>query len=431
MDVGLLLSIGAIVVLLMLSGFFSGSETALTAASRARMHARAKEGDRRAAAVLKLRDQKEKMIGALLLGNNFVNILASAIATGVLIKLFGETGVVYATVAMTALVLIFSEVLPKTLAFYDADRLSMIVAPLIRFLIFVLNPIVLLVGKIVELILRLFGVDLRVVKPGDSIEALRGMIEMHRGPAEETGRQRAMLRSILDLGEVEVGEVMTHRRNVITIDADAPPQEIVEAALESPYTRLPVWKGTPDNIIGVLHARHLLRAVRDCAGDLSRLDVPSILAPPWFVPDTTDLFDQLEAFRKRREHFALVVDEYGAIMGIVTLEDILEEIVGHIDDEYDIPMPGVHKVPGGGCLIDGTVTIRDLNRQFEWNLPDEEYTTVAGLVLHESRQIPDVGQSFTFHGFRFDVLRRVRNQITLLRVIPQKRKEEKGAEKVK
>lgn len=427
MDIGLLISVGAIVVLLLSSGFFSGSETALTAASRARMHARAKEGDARADAVLRLRDQKEKMIGALLLGNSFVNILASAIATGVLIRVFGETGVVYATVAMTALILIFAEVLPKTLAFHDADRLAMTVTPMIRFLIFILNPLVVLVGKIVEIILRMFGVDLRVVKPGDSIEALRGMIEMHRGPEEETGVQRAMLRSILDLAEVEVSEIMTHRSNVVAIDADAPPQEIVEAVLEGPYTRIPVWKGNPDNIIGVLHTRHLLRAVRDCGADLSKLDIASILVPPWFVPDTTDLFDQLEAFRKRREHFALVVDEYGAIMGVVTLEDILEEIVGNIDDEHDIPMPGVHRVAGGGCLVDGTVTIRDLNRQFEWNLPDEEYATVAGLVLHESRQIPDAGQSFTFHGFRFDVLRRVRNQITLLRVTPQKRKEGRAA----
>lgn len=421
MDYHIILSILAILVLLVFSAFFSGSETALTAASRARMHARAREGDRRAALVGKIRDQKEKMIGALLLGNNLVNILASALATSVLIDLFDEGGVFVATIIMTIMILIFSEVLPKTYAFYDSDRMAMVVAPMIRVLIVLFAPPVVLVSKVVKLILRGFGVDISHVRVGDHAEALRGMIEMHHGPEAETNQQRAMLRSIMDLADVEVCEVMTHRRTVLSLDIGAPPEALVDQAFESPYTRIPVWEDSSDNIIGIIHTKHLMRAIRDLGGDVAKLDVRKLLTAPWFIPEGTTLFDQLQAFRERREHFAIVVDEYGSYMGIVTLEDILEEIVGDIDDEYDIPMPGVHKLPGGVLLVDGTVTIRDLNRAFEWSLPDQDYTTVAGLVLFESRRIPDIGQSFTFHGFRFDILRRLRNQITLVRVTPPRR----------
>jgi Mg2+/Co2+ transporter CorB len=235
---------------------------------------------------------------------------------------------------------------------------------------------------------------------------------------EEVKHERAMLRSILDLADVEVMEIMTHRRNLVTIDAGQPPARIVQEVLESPFTRLPLWRDEPDNIIGVLHAKALLREVQANAGALDKLDIGAIAAAPWFIPDTTTLFDQLQEFRRRREHFALVVDEYGSLMGIVTLEDILEEIVGDISDEHDIAVAGVRPQPNGTYIVDGWVTIRDLNREFEWRLPDDEASTIAGLVLYEARRIPEVGQTFTFHGFRFEVLRRQRNQITALKVTP-------------
>ena len=413
-----LLTIGAIVVLLVLSGFFSGSETALTAASRARMHQLEQEGNARAGIVNRLRENKERLIGGILLGNNLVNILATALATSVLTALVGDAAVALATVAMTLLVLIFAEVLPKTYAIHHSDRAALAVAPVLRLVVAVLAPAVQAVTLLVRGVLRLFGADASQVTISDYADELRGAIELHRGPDEDIREERAMLRSILDLGEVEVSEIMTHRRNVTAIDADLPPREVLKAVIDSPFTRIPLWQGDPDNIVGVLHAKDVLRAVRGRDGEITQEDVLATATKPWFIPDTTTLSDQLRAFRMRHEHFTLVVDEYGSLQGVVTLEDIIEEIVGDIADEHDVPVAGVRPQPNGSYVVSGTVTIRDLNRQFEWRLPDDEASTIAGLVLYEAQRIPEVGQAFTFYGFRFDILRRQRNQITLLRVTP-------------
>lgn len=417
---GLEISILCIVILLFLSGFFSGSETAMTAASRARLHGWEKEGNKRAGLVNRIRERKERLIGALLLGNNLVNILASALATSVLIKIFGEAGVVYATLAMTVLVLIFSEVLPKTYALHNADKMTVAIAPIINVVVIVFAPIAETVNWIVRNTLRLFGTDLSLVSKGNHMEVLRGVIELHEGGDDDAGEaqeQRAMLRSILDLKEVDVEEVMTHRKNVEMIDANDPIEKIIDDVLGSSYTRLPVFKGENDNIIGVLHAKALLRELRAQAGIHHHINIEEIASDPWFVPETTTLVDQLQAFRDRREHFAVVVDEYGAFMGIVTLEDILEEIVGEIDDEHDEAVKGVTLQANGSVLIDGDVTIRDLNREFEWSLPNnEDYSTLAGLIIHEAQTIPESGQSFVFYGFRFDIVKRLRNQLTKIRV---------------
>jgi Mg2+/Co2+ transporter CorB len=413
-------SVGIIFVLLCLSGFFSGSETALTAASRARLNSWEKEGNKRAALVNKIRSRKDRMIGALLLGNNLVNIFASALATSVLIKLVGEAGVVYATLIMTVLVLIFAEVLPKTYAITHSDKMSLFIAPAIRVVVWLFFPIAEMVNKIVRLTLRLFGADMDQIKEGEHMEVLRGVIELHEGADDETTQQRAMLRSILDLFDVDLEEIMTHRKNVLMLDASDPIEKIIEEALESPYTRMPVYHEDNDNIVGVLHAKALMRELkrREREGeDLQTLSIEELVTEPWFVPEATTLYDQLQAFKSRREHFAVVVDEYGALMGIVTLEDILEEIVGEIDDEHDETVIGVRKQSNGSYLVDGDVTIRDLNREFEWNLPDDEdYSTLAGLIIHEAQAVPEAGQSFSFYGFLFDIVKRQRNQITLIRV---------------
>jgi len=404
--------------LLCLSAFFSGSETALTAASRAHMHQLEREGDKRAGLVNRLIADKEALIGALLLSNNLVNILASALATSMLITLFGEAGVAYATLVMTALIVIFAEVLPKTYAINNADTTSRAIAPLIRVVVLALRPLVVLITYVTRGTMRLFRADLGSIGDIGSDKELRGAIELHRGPEEETAHERAMLRSILDLADVEVSEIMTHRRNVVAVEADLPRAELVDAVLASPYTRIPLWRDDSDNIVAVVHAKALLRALRSHGPDLAGLDILEISTTPWFIPDTTTLLDQLQAFRARREHFALVVDEYGSLQGVVTLEDILEEIVGDIADEHDLPVAGVRLQPNGSLIVEGTVTLRDLNRQFEWDLPDDEASTIAGLVLHEARRIPEVGQTFTFYGFRFEILRRQRNQITSLRITP-------------
>ena len=418
MEISLLVPVIFILILLMLSAFFSGSETALTAASRVRLNTKEKEGDERAAMVNKIRDQKDRMIGALLLGNNLVNILASALATSVLIKVFGEAGVFYATLVMTLLVLIFAEVLPKTYAFHHADSMSMRIAPVIRLVIKIFAPVTEMVTWVVRMVLKIFGVDISKVGAGSHLELLRGVIEMHEGPEEETNEQRNMLRSILDLGDVDVEDIMIHRKSVVMINIEDPIESIVEQVLDSPYTRLPLWKDNQDNIVGVIHAKLLLKELRSVEGRVKEIEIANVMMEPWFIPETTALYSQLQAFRERKEHFACVIDEYGSLMGIVTLEDILEEIVGDIDDEYDETISGVKIISGNRYMVDGSVTIRDLNREYDWGLPDEEYSTLAGLILYESQMIPEAGQSFRYHGFRFDVIKRQKNQITLIRVIP-------------
>lgn len=429
MDIGgeagnaMLLMIGVIVILLILSALFSGSETALTAASRPLMHELEKDGNTRAATVNRLLEKRDRLIGTILLGNNLVNILASALATSVMMRAFGEAGVVYATAAMTVLVLIFSEILPKTLALTYTTSMALKVAPVMRFLVWALAPVVTIIQAVVTVTIRLFRHPGKDMQPASMMLAeLRGVIDLHTramaGKSEDIQHERAMLRSVLDLSDVEVSEIMIHRRNLATVDVDQPVNDIIDQVLTSPYTRIPLWQGRPDNIVGVLHAKGLARAVQEHTeqGTMDQFDPVAVAAKPWFIPDSTRLLDQLQAFRARREHFALVVDEYGSLLGVVTLEDILEEIVGEIADEHDITVSGVRPQPDGSYVINGDVTIRDLNRQFDWELPDDEAATVAGLILHESRSIPDVGQTFIFHGCRFEILRRQRNQITALKV---------------
>ena len=417
----LFVALAAIFVLVLLSAFFSGSETALTAASDARLHQLARRGQRRAATVLRLRREKDTLISTILIGNNIVNICAAALATSLLITLFGEAGVAYATLAMTVLLVVFADVLPKTFAINNADRFALLVAPAIRTLVWLFRPFTTAVSAVTRVNLWLMGIRLgsNTVEEGEREEELRGLIDLHRGPGPEISEERAMLRSILDLGEVSVEEIMTHRRNVVMIDAEMPPEQVLDDLVETPYSRLPLFRGNQDEIVGVLHVKAMLRAVHGRrGGDLSAIDIEEIASPPWFIPETTNLLDQLQAFRARREHFAVVVDEYGTFEGVVTLEDILEEIVGDIDDEHDIQVAGVNPQADGSYVVDGTVTIRDLNREFDWILPDADAATIAGLVLLEARAIPIVGQEFLFFGFRFKILRRQRNQMTQLRIWP-------------
>ena len=429
METTLLISLLGIAVLLVLSAFFSGSETALTAASRPRLHHLEGRGSHNAGLVNRLIERKEQLIGAILLGNNAVNIFASALATSLFITWFGDAGVAYATVAMTLLVLIFAEVLPKTYALRHADRVALAIAPVMRIVVPLLSPITGAVQIIVRLTLKLFGVD--AGEGGLTItpqQELRGAIDLHAREGDMVKHELDMLGSILDLDEVEVGEIMVHRQSIVMIDADEPSSAIVDQAMASPYTRIPLWRGELDNIVGILHAKDLLRAVHQHDGAIDDLDIAAIATEPRFVPDTTTLRQQLQVFRGQRAHFALVVDEYGTLMGLVTLEDILEEIVGDIADEHDIVLTGVKLGRDGSYTVNGTVTIRDLNREFEWNLPDDEAATIAGLLIHESQSIPEVGYAFVFHGLKFEVLARQRNQITSLRLTPPSDSAESGDE---
>ena len=407
-----------ILVLLVISAFFAIAETALVSSSRPRLHALARKGSARAVRVGRLRERQDNVLSAILLGNNLVNVFASSIATGLLIDLFGPTGVAYAAVAMTILVVVFAEVLPKTYALNRADRVLLSIVPALEVAVRLLGPLNQANRVLVRGILRLVGAQRPQRSAEAAVEELRGAIELHSAPDPDVRRERAMLRSILDLADVQVGEIMIHRRDVFSIDADRPAAEILEQALLNQHTRVPLWRGQPDNIVGVLHAKQLLRALRAHGGNADTINVLEVASRPWFIPESTSLLDQLEAFRRRRDHFALVVDEYGALLGIVTLEDILEEIVGDIAERHEFKLPGVRPQPDGTLVVDGHVTLRDLNREFDWRLPDEVAATIAGLVLHEARRIPEVGQVFNFYGFRFEVLRRKRNQISALRVTP-------------
>ena len=413
------IELAIVLLLLLVSAFFAASETALTGASRASMLRLSKQGNSDAVVVSDLIAQRERLIGALLLGNNIANIGASAIATSIFTGWFGEVGVLYATAVMTVLVVIFSEVLPKTIAFNAPDRLALAVARPMQVTVVVLGPALTVIEGVVRALMRMFGVRIGANQPLLSpIERLRGAVDLlhHEGKVEK--QDRDMFGGLLDLRELQVSDVMIHRTEMVTVNADLPAEEMVREVLASEYTRIPLWREKPENIIGVLHAKDLLRAIRASEGDVSHIDVSAIALPPWFVPEMRPVSEQLKAFRRRKTHFAMVVDEYGEVEGIVTLEDILEEIVGDISDEQDVVVAGVRAQPDGSVVVDGSVPIRDLNRAMDWSLPDEEATTVAGLVIHEARSIPERGQSFTFHGFRFRVLRRERNRITALRIVP-------------
>ncbi|MDE3114473.1 MAG: HlyC/CorC family transporter [Pseudomonadota bacterium] len=420
MTTTLLLTAVAIAVLLAVSAFFSGSETALTAVSRARMHQLEKDGNRAARDVNALIADRQNMIGAILLGNTFINILVSSLATAMLTARFGHDAVAITTAAMTLLILIFAEVLPKTLAIVRTDSFALAAARTLRGFVAVLSPIVRTVQFVVWRVLRLFGVRPESGEPIMAAhEELRGAVALHHIEGGMEREHRNMIGGILDLTELEIGDVMVHRKNVAMIDAALPPEQMLDALIAARHTRVPVWRDTTDNVIGVLNAKDVMREFLRRRGRIQGLDLEALMAEPWFVPDTTSLEEQLGAFRERRSHFALVVDEYGAIQGIVTLEDILGEIIGAMPEESDVSRPpGIRPQPDGSYNIDGVVPVRDINRALDWELPDEEATTLAGLVIHEARTIPEIGQRFAFYGFQFEILRRQRNQITAIRVTP-------------
>jgi len=409
------LKLSAILALIVLSAFFSGSETALTAASRSRMHARAKDGQKRAGLVGKLLESRERLIGALLLGNNLVNILASALMTGLMLSLFGDVGVFYATIVMTLLVLIFAEVLPKTYAITRPDDAAISVARPVRVIVWLFAPIVNVIQILVNGFLRLFGVrsDAAHWSVADEI---RGAVHLHTEEGRVDKNERDQILGVLNIGDLDVEDVMIHRKNLVMIDAGLPAAEIIKHVLASGHSRLPFWQDDIDNVVGVLHVKDLLATISAANGNMDKLDIASVLREPWFTPETTSVLSQLKAFQQKRAHFALVVDEYGALMGVVTMEDIIEEIVGDIQDEFDEEVEGVKLAKDGSVIVAGDVPVRDLNRARDWDLPDEDAVTIAGLIIHESQTIPDVGQVFSFHNHRFEIVARHRNQITSVKV---------------
>lgn len=408
---------------LLVAAFGSASESAVLAASRVRLYHLATKGNLRAAALLKIQAKIGEFISSIILLNTWAITIITALTTGILTNLFGDLGAVYAGLGMGAFITIYAEVLPKMYVYRNPDRIALAFLPFFKPLLIVMSPLTKAINFIAHGSLRLLGAKVKQETfETSSADDLRGAIELHAGSSGEAEYERAMLRSILDLTTVEVTEVMHHRKTMFVLNIEAPQEKIIKEVLKAPYTRIPLWKDNPDNIVGMIHAKDLFKSLQAHKGKPEALDLKKIITAPWFIPETTTLFSQLAAFRQRREHFALVIDEYGDLQGMVTLEDILEEIVGEIVDEHDVEIPGVRIAPDGNYIVDGTLTLRDLNRLYGWNLPDEHAATLAGLVLHETREIPEVGQSFMIHGFRMDILRRHRHQITQLRVRPPQEK---------
>jgi Mg2+/Co2+ transporter CorB len=420
MGTALLVAATLIGLLILLNAFFSVAETSLTAASRARMAQLSKEGDRRATRVLELLDERDRMIGAVLLGSNVATIAASAIASSVFDDMLGaQWGPLVATLVLTPLLLVFGEVLPKTAAIVAADPIARVVVLPVRWMVRAFSPVLAGVTWMVRRILRLGGLDVSdEIDPFAAREEIRGAVELHAAEGGVGTDERDILRGALDLRELTVGDVMIPHRAIRMIDGDLPARQILQELLRTNHTRLPVYRGTAQDIVGVLHARDLLREVEAHDGQLEKMRIDAILKEAWFVPETTVLQTQLDAFRARRQHFALVVDEYGVVKGLITLEDILEEIVGDIRDEHDAVVEGVKVGRDGAIYADGHVPIRDLNRMMDWSLSDEEAVTIAGFVLHHTGMVPDSGEVFDLDGFSFQIMRVHENAIKRVRIVP-------------
>ena len=420
---------GAVVALLLLSAFAAAVRAALWNASRTRLGELQKRGFRGAGTALRLLSDEDRTMGALALAKLLAVGLAGGLAAFLLFHKLAPLQAGLAAIALIAIFALFGLVLPDAYAARRADRAAVILSGAAQVLVAVLGPLAAALETLARGILTITGSN-GVDETHTMHEELREAIDLHAKDGTVVKNDRDMLSGILAMQDLEVSDIMVHRTKMTMLDIEENPKEIVNTVLKSGHTRIPVWKDNPDNIIGVLHAKNLFAALQKHGGDATKVNIEDILLPPWFVPDTRAIPDQLNAFLKRKSHFAIVVDEYGEVQGLVTLEDIIEEIVGDIQDEHDAVAAGVRPKPDGSYLVDGGVAIRDLNRAFDWTLPDDEANTIAGLVIHEARMIPAVGQAFVFHGFRFEILKKRRHQITALRMSPVKREGEaaQGAE---
>ena len=418
----MIVSVAAVIVFLLLSAFFSASETALTEASQAFMLNKEKnEHNPKAKNINLLFKHRDKFIITTLIGSNLFNIMATSLATGILMTLFGNKGIAYATIIMTLLIIIYTNMLPKNYSIKHANGIALHVAPIIKFWVIVFSPLTYFLQKTVYHTFSLFKLPSSAENDENTaISEIRGAIDMYK--SEEIKEEREMLKSILDLDNIKVYDVMNHRRNIFALNIDTPVKKMVDKVKNSPFSRIPLYQNKPENIVGVIRVKHLLKECVDKKNDFSKIDVRKLMSAPWFIPDNTTLLQQLQMFRKRREHFAIVVDEYGTLQGVVTLEDILEEIVGDINDETDIQnidTMGIRKHGENSWLVDGQVPIRDINRKFDWSIDDEYAVTIAGYLLDMTQSIPETGQKFVFGGLLFEIVKRNKNQLSLIKITPQ------------
>ena len=416
-----LVSIIYIICLIIISAILSGSETSITSIRKSKIHKLANKGDRNALRVLKLIEKKNDLVSSILVGNNFVNILASALATAILIKFYGDDGVIYSTIVMSVLIVIFAEILPKNIALLRPDRYALTLSFILTLFLKIFSPFVYIIKKFNLLIFKIFNIEKQKVTDASVREDIRNIINMHEDEGILLKDERDMLNGILDLKEMTVEKIMTHRKNIYSINIDQP-EEYFKKISQSSFSRIPVWKENPNNILGVVHAKKLLTNINE-SGKIDLKNINDSTLDPWFIPETTKVKDQLNAFIDRHEKIAFVVDEYGELMGLISLEDIIEEIVGNIFDESDLSTIGIRKIGKNIFRVRGDVNIRDMNRTLDLNLNEKNSSTVAGFLIYETETFPDVGQTFTFNNILFEILNKKNNQITQLKItLPEKNK---------
>ena len=403
-----------IIFLILLSGFLSGSETAITATSKARIISKLKKGTKRAEYVKKIIDNKDKVISSLLLSNNLVNILASSLATAFFYDLFGVTGIFYATLLMTFLLVIFAEVLPKTYAINKPTRSALTIGPVIFYLNKILTPIVFVINKIVKVLIHKKEINDKKLSDEQSEEELQGVIDLYETSNPDSEHEKEMLQSILTLNDTTVEEIFTHRRNIYSVNVDLSLSEIIKMINQSRFTRIPFWKNNPENIIGLLNIRSLNIDMKNHLNN--KKIILEKIVKPWFIPSSTNLLDQLVEFKKKKEHLAFVVDEYGELMGIISLEDIIEEIVGEIVDEIDAPEKKFILNSKGVIVAEGNQNIKDLYKEFDLNLPEIESSTIAGHVMDIAKKIPMYGETVKDDKFNYKITSHSRKQILRLEI---------------
>jgi len=401
-------------LLVIISGFLSGSETALTASSKPRILLKFKKGNKRAKYLLKLLDNLENVISALLLSNNLVNILASSLATAVLYDLFGVSGIFYATIIMTIVIVIFAEILPKTYSLGKPNRTSLQIAPIIFYLSRLLYPLIFLINLIVKKIFLKKKKEDNKFSDEQSEEELQSVIDMYKTSNPDSEHEKDMLQSILTLNDTTVEEVFTHRKNIYSIDSSLEIDEIIKKINISRYTRIPFWKNNPENIIGLLNVRTL--NIDLSKKESSKEIIFDKISKPWFIPETTNLLEQLAAFKNKKEHIAFVVDEYGELLGLITLEDIIEEIVGEIVDEVDLSNEQFTKIDDGTIITNGESNLKDLYKHFDLDAPLSEASTVSGQILEIAKRIPLFGEEVKDDYFNYKVLSHSRKQISKIEV---------------
>ena len=403
-----------IIFLILLSGFLSGSETAITATSKARIISKLKKGTKRAEYVKKIIDNKDKVISSLLLSNNLVNILASSLATAFFYDLFGVTGIFYATLLMTFLLVIFAEVLPKTYAINKPTRSALMIGPIIFYLNKILTPFVFVINKIVTILINKKEINDKKLSDEQSEEELQGVIDLYETSNPDSEHEKEMLQSILTLNDTTVEEIFTHRRNIYSINIDLPLSEIIKMINRSRFTRIPFWKNNPENIIGLLNIRSLNIDMKNHLNN--KKIILEKIVKPWFIPSSTNLLDQLVEFKKKKEHLAFVVDEYGELLGIISLEDIIEEIVGEIVDEIDAPEKKFLLNSKGIIVAEGNQNIKDLYKEFDLDVPEIESSTIAGHVMDLAKKIPLYGETVKDNKFKYKITSHSRKQILRLEI---------------